>query len=221
MSLEQRTLDRIEAMLEKADALLQTYKAAPSNFIGFEGWVDTELFAEWRTQSLVVLRQSLGPEHQYTLAFEDSTKKSNVPSSVHRGKGILRAIREDLMNGHLFDARLLIEAEVFTEFLEMAQYLLDQGYKDPAASLAGAVLEDGLRRIATSQGLPFKKSDGIDALNNSIAKAGVYNKLMQSKIDSWRQVRNSADHGKFSEYGEGDVRMLVDGVQDLLAAHLT
>ena len=221
MPLEQRVADRIKAMLEKADVLLKTYKAPPSNFIGFEGWVDTELFAEWRAQSLVVLRQSLGSEHQYTRAFEEGTEKSNMPSSVNRGKGILRAALDDLVNGYLFDIRLLIEAEVFTDFIEMAQYLIDQGYKDPAASLGGAVLEDGLRRIAASKGLLIKKSDGIDTLNNSIAKAGVYNKLMQSKIDSWRQIRNSADHGKFNEYNRSDVQVLLAGVKDLLATYLT
>jgi hypothetical protein len=221
MRVEQRAADRIAALLDKAAALQKTYQAPPDNFIGFEGWVDSELFAEWRTQSLVVLRQLLGQEHQYTRSFEKGTEESNVPSSVHHGTGVLRAVGEDLANGYLFDVRLLIEAELFDDFLEIAQHLMDNGYKDPAASLAGAVLEDGLRRIAAARGVAYKKSDGIDALNNLIAKAGVYNKLMQSKVDSWRQVRNAADHGKFSEYSRNDVQLLITGVSDLLAAHLT
>lgn len=78
----------------------------------------------------------------------------------------------------------LIEAEVFSDFLEMAQHLLDSGYKDPAASLAGAVLEDGLRRVGSAASVPFKKSDGLNVLNTALAKAGVYNRLAQSKVDT-------------------------------------
>lgn len=220
MTLDRRAAERLAAMLEKAGSLLQTFKPPPDNFIGFEGWVNSELFAEWRTQSLVLLRQCLGSGHGYTRSFEEGTEKPSVPSSVKKGIGVLRAAAEDLANGFLFDARSLIEAEVFSDFLEMAQHLLDSGYKDPAASLAGAVLEDGLRRVASAASVTFKKSDGIDSLNTSLAKAGIYNKLTQSKVDTWRLIRNAADHGNFGEYTADDVRDMVSGTQDLLGRHL-
>jgi hypothetical protein len=208
-------------LLEKADALLKTYRSPPDNFIGFEGWVDGDLFAEWRTQSVALLRQCLGADHGYTRSFEERTEKPSVPSSVRSGMGVLRAASEDLANGYLFHMRSLIEAEVFSDFLEMAQHVLDSGYKDPAASLAGAVLEDGLRHVGSATSAPFKKSDGLDALNTGLAKAGVYNRLTQSKVDTWRHVRNAADHGNFAEYGAEDVGNMIAGVRDLLATHLT
>jgi hypothetical protein len=34
-----------------------------------------------------------------------------------------------------------------------AEHLLGNGYKDPAASLAGAVLEVGMRRLASKHGI--------------------------------------------------------------------
>lgn len=221
MTLERRAAERLAAMLEKADALLKTYTSPPDNFIGFEGWVDSDLFAEWRTQSLVLLSQCLGADHGYTRSFKERTEKPSVPSSVKSGMGVLRAASEDLANGYLFDTRSLIEAEVFSDFLEIAQHLVDSGYKDPAASLAGAVLEDGLRRVGSAASVPFKKSDGLDALNTALAKAGAYNRLVQSKVDTWRHVRNAADHGNFAEYGADDVRDMIAGVRDLLATHLT
>lgn len=107
MNVEQRAVERIRAMLEKANALRKTYRAPPSNYIGFEGWVDATLFSEWRTQSLVVLTQILGSEHQYTRSFEAGTKKRNMPSSVSHGMGVLQAVAEDLASGHLFDIRRL------------------------------------------------------------------------------------------------------------------
>ena len=56
--------------------------------------------------------------------------------------GILRAAREDYANGYLFDIKQLIAAEVFDDLLEQAEHLLDAGYQEAAAVLAGAVLED-------------------------------------------------------------------------------
>ena len=148
MGIDVLAAERLKAMTEKGERLLRTYKAPPSNFIGFEGWVDSDLFFEWRAQSLNLLRQLVSTEHTYPSSFEHGTEKSGVPSSVKHGLGVLRAATEDLASGHLFDARELIAAEVFADFLEMATHLVAQAYKDAAASLTGAVLEDGLRRAA-------------------------------------------------------------------------
>ena len=42
--------------------------------------------------------------------------------------GTLRAAKDDYEQGYLFNTRILIEAEVFDEFLEQAEHLLDSGY---------------------------------------------------------------------------------------------
>jgi hypothetical protein len=219
VSIDEIAASRLDAMITKAGDVQATYKAPGSGSFG-PGWIDVGSFAEWRAQSLVLLSQALGAQHQYTRSFADSTTKSSL-SSTKTGLGVLRAAAEDLRNGFLFEARALIEAEVFADFLEMADHLVSQGYKDPAASLAGSVLEDGLRRIADKHSLTWTKSDGLASLNTELAKAGVYNKLTSTKIDGWRLTRNNADHGHFSEYTEDDVHQMVSGVRDLLEAHLT
>jgi hypothetical protein len=220
MKLDDRAGERIAALVTKAEALLRTYRRPPDGFIGFEGWVDSDLFAEWRSQSLVVLTQLLGAEHGYATSYRENTETPSVPSSVKQGMGVLRAAAEDLSGGYLFNVRALIAAEVFDDFLEMAEHLLATGYKDPAASLIGAVLEDGLRRSAKASGVAFKPGDGLGALNTALMKAGVYSKLVHSKIDTCRVVRNAADHGKFDEYAEADVRSMLSGVRDVLGTLL-
>lgn len=218
--IDERILARLAAMIEKADVLLKTYQAPPSGFIGFEGWVDTALFAEWRTQSLLLVRQAFGETHTYAKAFEEATVKENMPSSVNSGKGILTAAREDVADGNLFDVRSLVAAEIFTEFLDMASHLAQQGFKDAAASLAGAVLEDGLRKIAVVKEVEFKARDGLDDLNTKLAAANVYNEITKARVNSWRVLRNAADHGNFAEYDAIHVREMVTGVMDFLGAHL-
>ena len=221
MGADERVVARLEAMLSKADTLSQTYKAPPSGFIGFEGWVDSTLFAEWRTQSLLLLRQGFGQLHTYTTAFEAATTEVNMPSSVKGGTGVLRAALEDLRDGHLFDVRSLLAAEIFSDFLDMANHLVAEGYKDAAVSLTGAVLEDGLRKIATARNVAFKSRDGLDELNTKLAAAGVFNAIVKARVNSWRVIRNAADHGNFGEYDRKEASEMVAGVMQFLGVHLT
>ena len=55
-------------------------------------------------------------------------------------RGILQALRDDYESGYLQSVVELIHAEIFADFLEMTDYLLQQGYKDPAAVVIGSVL---------------------------------------------------------------------------------
>jgi len=102
------------------------------------------------------------------------SERRSIPlraEDVEIGLGILRSIREDAANGQLLtNIAGLISAEVFNDFLEMAEHLLDAGYVPPAASLIGAVLEDGLRRIADAHDVAHVKGDGLAILNDSAPK---------------------------------------------------
>ena len=67
--------------------------------------------------------------------------------------GVLTALREDYQAGYLQSIEQLIHGNVFADFL-MADELLQKPYKDPAAVLAGSVLEEHLRNLATTTGVP-------------------------------------------------------------------
>ena len=97
---------------------------------------------------------------------------------------------------------------------------MQAGYKDAAASITGAVLEDGLRRIASAKQISIKNSDDLSTLNHKLADAQIYNRLMQKKIQVWNDIRNNAAHGKFAEYRPEDVKEMIVGVQAFLADQL-
>ena len=128
----------------------------------------------------------------------------------------MRISRRELLT----DVRTLVSAEVFTDFLGMAKHLLERGYRDPAASLCGAVLEQGLRRIATKEGIKVRDRDDLGALNQKLAAKGVYTRLVQKRVTVWTDVRNAADHGEFSQYSKTDVEEMHTGVGSFLAARL-
>jgi hypothetical protein len=177
MPLEDRLTNRVEQLIRKADAVLAT--EGSDAYIGDQ--VEYGIFVEWQTQALNFLTNLLGTGHVYVESFKKTVNESS-PSQVEAGQGILRAVREDIQGGYLTDVRALVSAEVFTDFLEMAEHLHEGGYKDPAASLAGAVLEDGLRKIAATHGIKAKTKDDLGSLNQRIADGNVYSRLMQKKI---------------------------------------
>lgn len=49
---------------------------------------------------------------------------------------------------------------MFSDFIGMAQELQASGYNDAPAVIAGSVLEDHLRKLATNGGLEIEKRDG-------------------------------------------------------------
>jgi hypothetical protein len=133
--------------------------------------------------------------------------------------GILKALRADYEAGYLKSVHELIHGDIFGDFLEMAEYLLTEGYKDPAAVLAGGVLEEQLRKLCQASGIPVTKGTQpkkADALNADLAGANVYSKLDQKSITSWLGLRNNAAHGKYNEYSKAQVALMVQGVREFI-----
>ena len=142
---------------------------------------------------------------------------SNQYMNVANVVGILKGVQHEIENGLLTNFRSLIQAEIFSDFLEMAEYLLGEGYKDAAAVLLGAVLEDSLRKIADSNGVDTLNTQGkplsIEPLNTSLRKKEVYGPLIQKQITSWANLRNDAAHGHYDSYDAGQTRQMLLFVQ--------
>ncbi len=138
--------------------------------------------------------------------------------------GIIKAIQNDYEKGLLVNFRKLLQAEIFADFLEMGEYLLKENYKDAAAVIIGSVLEDTLRKLAVSNGINVLKSNGdymtLEPLNMELAKANVYDKLIQKQITSWGDLRNKAAHGHYDEYDKQQVEMMLLFVQKFCSDYL-
>ena len=215
-----------EAVLAQIDGLIQVHddarRRSQYNDLSDLGEAAT---SEIITRLAAVIERLAPPNSPYRDNAKASLKNlgadhaANIPVLA----GILRALRADFAAGHLHRVEQLVQADLFADFLEMAEHLLDQGYKDPAAVLAGGVLEEQLRKlcqrnsIAITVGVKPKKAD---AMNADLAAADVYNKLDQKSVTAWLDLRNKAAHGHYSEYNPEQVRMLVQAVRDFSSRHL-
>lgn len=136
---------------------------------------------------------------------------------------IAKALRDDIEAGYLKSFAELIHGEVFGDFLEMAKHLLDEGYKDAAAVIAGSTLEGHLRQLCVKHSVstttPTANGDRpkkAEALNSELVAAGAYDKTDQKSVTAQLGIRNDAAHGHYTNYQAGQVEVMITAVRDFM-----
>ncbi|MER5379085.1 hypothetical protein ABT040_02235 [Streptomyces sp. NPDC002688] len=151
----------------------------------------------------------------------------------HRGKPLLYkfpeiycvavGMRDDLRAGWVETVVELVHAETYGDYLEMADGLLGQGYKDAAAIITGTSLEVHVRALcvkhAVSTDLPNGSPKKADVMNADLKKEGVYDGLQQKQVTAWMDLRNKAAHGNYAEYDQAQVRLFIDGVRAFMTKY--
>ncbi|WP_286822734.1 MULTISPECIES: hypothetical protein [unclassified Idiomarina] len=185
--------------------------------------VDNEKFDEWLIKAKSLISRACGDDSEHLKAF----RKAEIPQQfdsnyeiLKRLKPIFAAARSDFQGGHLASIRSLVQAELFDSELDQASELLGQGYKGPAAVVAGVVLETSLRDLCDKQS-PAIPHGKLDQMNAGLAKIGIYTRLQQKRITAIADIRNSAAHGKWTEFTEADVVDMIKDVQRFLSDYLS
>lgn len=170
---------------------------------------------------MCILENALGKDDVHLHQFKECVGNRYLSLSyVERGIGILAAAKEDIEKGYIQNIRNLVMAEVFSDLLDQAQELLDAGYHGPAAVLAGAVLEDNLRKLCVENGIELPEKPKMDKMNADLAKAEVYNKIKQKQVTTYAGIRNSAAHGKWNEFNAEEVKQMIEWVTRFSEEHL-
>jgi hypothetical protein len=209
---------RIDQLISIAGQVLSTKRTNDYN-----SYVSAEQFNEFRSASLSFLKNTFGTEHPFYMEFNKKVNDAS-PYLTEEGRGILKAVKNEIDGGWAFTVKGLISAEIFSNFLEMAEYLLTEGYKDPAAVMAGSVLEEHIRQLCIKNSIPIESiKDGkpvpkkADLINSQLASANIYNKLDQKSITSWLDLRNKAAHGQYSEYTKEQVVFMLQGIINFIS----
>lgn len=124
MSAE-KTLDRLDQLIAKGEAVLRTHRPNPPNVFGFPT-LDSGAFTEWRTQALACLVSLLGDGHVYVENFKEQIK-SAYQGTANAGIGILKATKEDIAAGNLDEppeqSPLLLIEQICSRFHLVARQL--------------------------------------------------------------------------------------------------
>ncbi len=218
MDTQERISQEFASLIEESDRLVKS-----CGWDGRDGWQrhpNRDDYMRIRTRSLNLVKRACG---EGSVHFGSLTRVAEEPFSDERSynlprcAGILKAARDDFDRGLLTDLKTLVEAEVLGDVLEQAESLLDRKYHIPAASLAGAVLEDALRKLCDAHGILYPPKTNIDGLNSALAKAGAYEKLILKRITGIADIRNNADHGQFDKFTREDVEDMLKWTRRFIA----
>jgi len=179
------------------------------------------------TAGMDAIHRIAGTNSQYATQLGEVIKKVSpyhITVAIPQIGGALKALRQSVASGYLVSTQELIHADLFSDFLEMAEHLLGEGYKDPAAVLIGGVLEEHLRKLCSKNGIALEYADAKGALhakkaevmNTDLAGNNAYSKLDQKNVTAWLDLRNKAAHSRYSEYTAQQVELLLQSVRDFL-----
>lgn len=218
----------IDLLVSLGDKIVQQASSADS---GFEG-NDLVNVSSWVTRLGQLIRKLYGENSQNFDNYNAAISIDNF-YNIHRNwyghisqlQGIALAVKHDIENDLLGSIKGLLQADLFADFLEIGEHLLEEGYKDAAAVTIGAVLGDGLRKLCNKNEIKTIKPNGspmtIDPLNAELAKKNIYSKLVQKQVTSWAHIRNKAAHGEYEEYNKEQVKMMLLFVQGFAGQHLS
>jgi hypothetical protein len=210
---------RADEVIGLADKTIQSARASQYGV----KFCDDEMFATFRSAGLSFLVTTSGDERTYYNEFDKQTREIGE-SNARAGRGVLVAARDEVSGGWATTVRGIVSAEVFADYMTMAEHLLEEKYKDAAAVIIGSTLEEHLRQLAVKHGIQTDITDAngkttpkkADQLNADLKGAGVYNALVHKGVTTWLDLRNKAAHGKYKEYTEQDVDLLHKGVSNFM-----
>ena len=136
---------------------------------------------------------------------------------------LIKRLRHDLELGFIGSISSLLHQEIFIDYLDMAQHLLDEGYKDASAVIAGSTLESHLRQLCIANRIDIdiekqgkKQPKKASVMNADLKKDEVYSLYDQKMITAQLDIRNNAAHGKYIEYTNEDVERFIDWLRDFI-----
>lgn len=226
MTISKTLTDEITSLIQIGEELIAKAKRSGSELISD----DIGKAISWVTRTGEMIKRLYPVDSQHLESYKECMAEykfdiihSNYYQHLCIMTGLLRGVSHELEKGLLSDIKNLLQADIFANFLEMADHLLKENYKDASAVIIGSVLEDTLRKLADANGVATFKSGKpltIDPLNVALVKAAVYNKLVQKQITSWADLRNKAAHGNYDDYDKKQVEMFLSFTQDFCSRYL-
>jgi hypothetical protein len=218
MELDKKILERIDELIELGEKVLVTRRAPAAGHMTSD-FIDVQMMNHWITSCLNLVGRVFGESSPHYFRLQEQFPNYPKWPNAQQAFGVLLSVKDDFQSGGIFNLRRLVEAEVFDEFLEQAEYLLEAGYFQPAAVIGGGVLEDGLRKLCIANNVSVSDKPKLDWMNSELSKMSVYSKLVQKKITAIADLRNSAAHGKWNEFEKSDVEAMLRDVRDIMAKY--
>ncbi|MCX6353081.1 MAG: hypothetical protein NTX03_14670 [Bacteroidetes bacterium] len=219
-----------EFYIRQLDNVLKEYETFLSNHqydTSSDGY--TEDSSGLRAMMKGAVMRITGKDSHYTKGVFKALEVTYADRHVFQTSiGILKALRTELENGYFKSISEIIQAEIFSDYLEMAEYLIEGSYIDAAAVIVGSTLEAHLKELCKLNNIDIEIDNGkgkkipkkAEQMNVDLCKNDSYPKTYQIQITAWLSIRNSAAHANYKDYSSDQVKNMLFGVrQFILTSH--
>jgi hypothetical protein len=227
---ENKTMDH-DVLIEQIESVLgETKDGVPIFLVRRTEPEGDAVWFEKITRIASAIERFSPPRSVYLLmmnqALENHDPPKNSKQTTERLKAVLMALKEDLAEQRLQKTAEIIHSDMLSDFLEMAMRFVRDGFKDPAAILAGSVLAEHLRRLLTknemnlfcdNEGEPIPKN--LTRMNQELFHFEVYEKATQQNITAWNEIRLNALYGHYDKFTHEQAKNMVSGLRLLITAH--
>ena len=179
-------------------------------------YVERGEWEKWATSAQSLIKAVFGQESPHYQNFASELKDSNGEAHYVKAlQGIFMSAKEAYEGGYVFNVELSISGEIFGDFVVLAKQSLAEGYKDVAAVLASAALEDALKRYAKVNGISVDDAVMTKVIG-AIKSAGLVSGARKSMLDAMPKIRNYAMHAEWDKVTEPDVNSIIGFVEQFL-----
>jgi hypothetical protein len=135
-------------------------------------------------------------------------------NTVTRGRDELKAAAAGAGPG----ARRASPADMMDDFLARAEGLVQKGHYISAAALAGAVLEDALRRLCEVNDVFCPENSTLENINDKLLQAGVYDAAWHRETSLRINLKRTAELCYTDKINERNVTDMISWLRDFLRA---
>lgn len=177
---------------------------------------DTEAWQQWTSSVQHLIQCVFGEMSSHYRNFTSAYEKCNGwQGEVNAMKGIFRAAMADYKGGYIFSYQAIIAGEVYGDFIILAKNALAEGFKDVAAVLACAALEDALKRFAQLNELEVSEKV-MQEVVSALKSKGLVGGAQKSLLDAMPKIRDYAMHANWEKITQQDVGSVIGFVEQLL-----
>lgn len=214
---------RIQVRFKELEDAIKSVQivTSPGRFGEGQKHVESSSWQKWSTSVLSLLKTVFGTDSPHLRNFMkvyDQTKPYTPLNVFHAAQGVFHAAKEDYEGGYVFSLETAISGEVFGDFIALAKQSLADGYKDVAAVLACAALEDTLKRYALTQHLSVGNKD-MKKVVDALKSKGLVSGAQKTLLDTMPKIRDYAMHANWGKITAEDVGSVIGFVEQFLISH--
>ena len=193
-------MDAREEMENRFKTLADKGQALGENFLKDYRWYRysprSGEYKRWKEGCLELVKDSFGEKSSYYSGLENAEKaySPHTPGSVFSFfLSTLIKAGADFRSFPAPAARTDYASGLMEDFLVRAEGMTAKGHYISAATLAGAVLEDVLRSLCKAHNVFCAENVTLEALNDKLLKAGVYDSAWHSETSQRIGLRRTSE----------------------------